>query len=104
MKKLTKEIPERDAKRDPGAELLQAIHEIKAGKTGRMFYVEVSKATEARHKLRVSQAEFAAVIGVSVRTLLDWEQGRRQPSGAANALLKVATASPNVVRKALKAA
>lgn len=80
MKKLTKEIPERDAKRDPGAELLQAIHEIKAGKTGRVFYVAVSKATEARHKLSVSQAEFAAVIGVSVGTLQDGSRAAASPA------------------------
>lgn len=102
MKKLTKEILERDAKRDIGAELLEAVREIKAG-GGRRFTVHVSQATEARLKLHMSQAEFAEMLGVSVRTLQDWEQGRRQPSGAAKALLKVATASPNVVRKALAA-
>ncbi len=103
MKKLTKEILERDAKRDIGAEILQAIDEIKAG-GGRRFNVHVSEATEARIKLGMSQSEFAAMLGVSARTLQDWEQGRRQPSGAAKALLKVAAASPAVVRKALKAA
>ena len=94
----------RDRKRNIGEELLQAVREIRAGKTGRVFKVEITQATEARLKLELSQAEFAEMLGVSVRTLQDWEQGRRQPSGAAKALLKVATASPNVVRKALKAA
>lgn len=103
MKKLTKQILERDAKRNIGAELLEAVREIKAG-GGRRFTVQVTEATEARFKLGMSQPEFAEMLGVSVRTLQDWEQGRRQPSGAAKALLKVATASPNVVRKALKAA
>jgi putative transcriptional regulator len=103
MKKLTKEILKRDAKRDIGAEVLEAIREIKAG-GGRRFTVHVSQATEARLKLDMSQAEFAGMLGVSVRTLQDWEQGRRQPSGAAKALLKVATLSPKIVRKALKAA
>jgi putative transcriptional regulator len=103
MKKLSKEILERDAKRDIGAEVLEAIREIKAG-GGRRFTVHVSQATEARIKLGLSQADFAAMLGVSVRTLQDWEQGRREPSGAAKALLKVATASPKVVRKALMAA
>lgn len=46
----------------------------------------------------LSQADFAAMLGVAVRTLQDWEQGRREPSGAAKALLKV-TAAPNTVRK-----
>ncbi|MEO8385709.1 MAG: helix-turn-helix domain-containing protein [Betaproteobacteria bacterium] len=102
MKKLTTEILTRDAKRDIGAELLEAIDEIKAGGGGR-FAVHASQATEARLKLGTSQTESADLLGVSARTLQDWEQGRRQPSGAAKALLKVAAASPSVVRRALKA-
>ncbi len=103
MKKLSKAILERDAKRDIGAEILEAIREIKAG-GGRRFTVQTSPATEARLKLGMSQTEFSAMLGVSARTLQDWEQGRRQPSGAAKALLKVAAAAPAAVRKALKAA
>lgn len=103
MKKLTKEILERDAKRDIGAEILDAVREIKAG-GGRRFTVQVTEATEARFKLGLTQPEFAEMLGVSVRTLQDWEQGRRQPSGAAKALLKVAAKSPKVVRDALRAA
>lgn len=103
MKKLSKEILERDAKRDIGLEVLQAIREIKAG-GGRRFTVQVTEATEARLKLGMSQADFAAMLGVSTRTLQDWEQGRREPSGAAKALLKVAVAAPKTVRKALAAA
>lgn len=103
MKKLSKHILERDAKRDIGAEVLEAIGEIKAG-GGRRFTVHVSQATEARIKLGLSQAEFAAMLGVSVRTLQDWEQGRREPSGAARALLKVTVAAPGTVRKVLAAA
>ena len=105
MKQLTEaQLSARDRKRHIGEELLQAVREIKAGKTGRVFHVQVSEATEARLKLELSQAEFADMLGVSVRTLQDWEQGRRQPSGAAKALLKVATVSPKTVRKALQAA
>lgn len=103
MKKLSKEILERDAKRDIGAEVLAAIREIKAG-GGRRFTVRVSQATEARLKLGMPQTEFAEMLGVSVRTLQDWEQGRRQPSGAAKTLLKITAAAPNAVRKALRAA
>lgn len=103
MKKLSKEILERDAKRDIGLEVLQAIREIKAG-GGRRFTVQVTEATEARLKLGMSQADFAAMLGVSTRTLQDWEQGRREPSGAAKALLKVAVAAPKTVRKVLAAA
>ena len=100
MKKLSKEILARDAKRNIGEEVLEAIREIKAG-GGRRFVVQVSQATEARIKLGQSQADFAAMLGVSVRTLQDWEQGRREPSGAAKALLKVAAAAPKTVRKVL---
>ncbi|TAM62265.1 MAG: helix-turn-helix domain-containing protein [Rhodanobacter sp.] len=103
MKKLSKEILERDAKRDIGAEVLEAIREVKAG-GGRKFTVQVSQATEARIKLGQSQADFAEMLGVSVRTLQDWEQGRREPSGAAKALLKVAVTAPKTVRKVLAAA
>lgn len=103
MKKLCREILERDGKRDIGAEVLEAIREIKAG-GGRRFTVHVSQATEARIKLGLSQADFAAMLGVSVRTLQDWEQGRREPSGAAKALLKVTVAEPKMVRKVLAVA
>jgi putative transcriptional regulator len=69
-----------------------------------VFHVEVTQATEARLKLGLSQDDFAAMLGVSARTLQDWEQGRREPSGAAKALLKVAVAAPDTVRKVLAAA
>lgn len=103
MKKLSKEILERDAKRDIGAELLEAVGEIKAG-GGRRFTLQVTQAGEARIKLGMSQPEFAEMLGVPVRTLQDWEQGRRQPSGAAKALLKVAAKAPKTVRDALRVA
>ena len=105
MTKMTEaQLAERDSKRNLGEELLQAVRDIKAGRTGRIFHVEVTQATEARLKLALSQADFAQMLGVSVRTLQDWEQGRREPSGAAKALLKVAVAAPKTVRKVLAAA
>jgi len=54
-----------------------------------------------RQRLGKSQSEFARMIGVSVSTLQNWEQGRRQPVGPARALLRVATESPEVVSAAL---
>jgi putative transcriptional regulator len=56
-----------------------------------------------RHGLAKSQAEFARMIGVSVSTLQNWEQGRRHPEGPARALLRVTAANPDAVAQALGA-
>jgi len=56
---------------------------------------------ETRQKLGLSQTQFAGMLGVSPRTLQDWEQGRREPSGAAKALLRIAAARPDAVHEAL---
>jgi putative transcriptional regulator len=105
MAKMTEAaLIKRDRKRDIGGEVLQAIQDIKSGRTGRVLHVEVTQATQARLKLGFSQADFAKMLGVSVRTLQDWEQGRREPSGAAKALLKITVAAPRTVRKVLAAA
>jgi putative transcriptional regulator len=57
--------------------------------------------TNIRRRLHVSQAKFAHIIGISIDTLQNWEQGRRVPAGPALALLKVAEISPEAVLKAL---
>ena len=54
-----------------------------------------------RHDLAVSQGQFARMIGVSVTTLQNWEQGRRHPRGSARALLKIASRNPRAVLEAL---
>ena len=54
-----------------------------------------------RRRLGKSQAEFARLIGVSVATLQNWEQGRRRPEGPARALLRVAAVNPEAVAAAL---
>ena len=54
----------------------------------------------ARSGTGLSQSAFAELLGVSVRTLQDWEAGRRQPSGAAQTLLRIAAAHPRIVREA----
>ena len=92
-----KELMERDSKRDIGAEILQSVREMKAGKCGRVHRIETSSVAEARHKVGLSQAEFAQLLGVSKRTLQDWEQGRREPSGAAKSLIEVARKRPEVL-------
>lgn len=80
------------------ADLLQSVREMKAGKAARVTQVAVSPVVEARAKVGLTQAAFAALLGVSVRTLQDWEQGRRQPTGAARTLLCVAIQHPEVLR------
>ena len=79
-------------KRDIGLEILQGIRELKQGKTGRI--VNVPPVAEVRRKTGLSQSRFATLLGVSVRTLQDWEQGRRLPSGAARTLLLIAYKNP----------
>jgi putative transcriptional regulator len=72
---------------------------MKAAKRGRVHHMEVSLVAEARHKMGLSQAQFAVLLDVSKRTLQDWEQGRWEPSGAAKSLLKIAEKCPDVLRE-----
>jgi len=72
-------------------------------KGGRVFHFSPGDVKEIRLRLRKSQAEFALMIGVSVATLQNWEQGRRIPHGPARALLKIAAEKPEAVTEALSA-
>ena len=83
MPRREKEVLARDAKRNVGEELLQAIRDVKAGRHGAKYKVEANDIVAARLKSGLSQAQFAAALKISARTLQQWEQGRRQPSGAA---------------------
>ena len=96
-----KELLKRDAERDIGAELLQSVKEMKANKRSRVHEIKLASVVEARHKVGLSQAQFAELLGVSKRTLQDWEQGRREPSGAARTLLEVAKKRPDVLLEVL---
>lgn len=95
----------RDAGRDLGAELLESVRELKSGQVGRVSVVTrdrrviESPVAKARVVSKLSQSQFAALMGVSVRTLQEWEQGRREPSGAAKTLLRVAQSHPDVLRE-----
>ena len=87
-------------------ELLESVREagqIKRGerRPSRSFEFRPADIQSIRKKLNRSQSEFAYMIGVSVGTLQNWEQGRRRPEGAARALLKVAARNPKAVEKAL---
>ncbi|MEI8327221.1 MAG: helix-turn-helix domain-containing protein [Betaproteobacteria bacterium] len=121
---IEEELRARDAKRDIGAELLQAVQELQAGKAARTILFEtlpdgsvrrtVTLAGGAIHKQEVlvgakwqlmaarshsglSQSQFARATGVSVRTLQEWEQGRKVPSGAAQSLLKLISRHPELL-------
>lgn len=72
-------------------------------KPGRIFTFSPADIKSIRSKLNLSQSEFSMLIGVSVSTLQNWEQGRRQPEGPARALLKVAAEKPEALVEALGA-
>lgn len=86
-----------EAQRDVWQEVLAGVREIKAG-GGRATRVEPdSPVARIRGRTGLSQADFAAALGVSKRTIEQWEQGRRRPSGAAKTLLKIVDRHPDVL-------
>ena len=94
-----KTLLERDSERDVWQEALDAIRDIKAGQVGHVETVELLPVVEARQKTGLSQSRFAELLGVSVRTLQDWEQGRRKPSKAAMSLIQIAKQRPDVLHE-----
>lgn len=85
------------AKRDIGREILEGIREIKRGIYGRV--TNIPSVSSIRERTGLSQMRFAQLLGVSVRTLQEWEQGRRAPTGAARTLLLIAANNPAALRK-----
>jgi putative transcriptional regulator len=84
-------------KRNIGQELLEGVRAIKRGK-GKRVRVNLPKDVRAiREKVGLSQSAFAALLGMSARTLQEWEQGRRTPTGPAYALLRVAERHPKAL-------
>lgn len=81
--------------RDIGKEILEGIEQIKAGEVGRISHFP--PISEIREGVGLSQSEFAKLLGVSVRTLQEWEQGRRMPSGPARTLLAIAYKNPRAL-------
>jgi putative transcriptional regulator len=128
MPKLTEaELLARDAERDLDAELLESVRELKAGvRMRKTELIEQPDGTvrrivtnpngiaekdeivaaerwivaRTRAKTGLSQAEFAERLGVSKRTLQEWERGRKQPSGAARVLLGIVSKNPDILRDA----
>ena len=100
MRKMTeKQLAKWEKSRNIGQEILQGIRDIKAGRVGRRYAIGSYPIVRVREKSGLSQAKFAALLGVSVRTLQDWEQGRREPNAAAKTLIKVAELRPEILRK-----
>jgi putative transcriptional regulator len=124
-----KALKARDAKRNIGAELLQSVRDLKAGRWARKITFEpladgtVRRRIElpngkvekdeilagakwellaARSRSGMSQAEFALALGVSKRTLENWEQGRAEPTGPARVLLKLVARYPDTVKRLAK--
>ena len=87
--------------RDIGLEILDGLNEIRNFKQGNVS-LKITELSEPsaprviRSQLELSQSAFAGLLGVSVRTLQDWEQGRRHPQGPAVALLRIAEQHPEV--------
>ena len=87
-----------------GEKILQSVREMNAGEVARVTKVEPNAVAAARLKTGLSQLQFAQVLHISARTLQEWEQGRRKPSGAAQALIEIAFKHPEVITESLKSA
>ena len=81
-----------------GRKLLEAVREMKAGAAARVTEITPNQVAAAWQKTGLSQAQFAKALHISARTLQEWEQGRRTPSGAAQALIRIAFRHPEVIR------
>jgi putative transcriptional regulator len=91
MKSMAKSV----AKRNVGMEILEGLRQLKRSEVGRV--INIPPVATIRERTGLSQAKFASLLGVSVRTLQEWEQGRRAPSGAARTLLMVAAKNPRAL-------
>ena len=98
---LTKRAKHTTGEESLGLKLLQSVREMKARNFARTTEVAPNEVALARQGTGLSQAEFAAALSISKRTLQEWEQGRRSPSGAAQALIRIARKHPEVVKEAL---
>lgn len=88
------------------SELIEGIEEMKAVEEGRqkpyrVSRMEPSEVTRIRQSMKLSQAKFATLMGISVRTLQNWEQGYRSPTGSAKVLLRIAKKNPKAVLEAV---
>ena len=79
------------------SDLLASVKAMRQNESARRTQVVLPEAVQARSRMGMTQAEFAVLLGVSPRTLQDWEQGRRAPSGAARTLLLIAAKNPQAL-------
>lgn len=94
-------LRERMTKRNLGQEVLESIQAIKRGE-GKQYTVDLDCDPKAiREQMHLGPSAFASLLGVTLKTLRYWEQGKRQPSGAARLLLRVAAKHPEVLFEAL---
>ena len=85
-----------------GTKLLQSVREMQRGVSARVTNLPVNEVVAARQGTGLSQAQFAEALQISKRTLQEWEQGRRSPSGAAQALVRIAVRHPEIVREVVR--
>ena len=88
----------RSVRRNVGTEILEGLRQLKRGEVGRV--TTLPRVSEIRARVGLSQSDFARLLGVSVRTLQEWEQGRRVPSGPARTLLIIAHKNPRALLEA----
>jgi putative transcriptional regulator len=98
-----KALEEHESGRDVWQEVLDSVKEIKSGGGKRYVLEPKTQAARARLNTGLSQAKFAELLGVSKRTLEQWEQGRREPSGAAKTLIKIAELHPESLKDIIAA-
>ncbi len=88
----------KSVRRNIGTEILEGLRQLKRGEVGRV--TTLPRVSETRARVGLSQSDFARLLGVSVRTLQEWEQGRRIPSGPARTLLIIAHKNPRALLEA----
>lgn len=93
------EFEEFEAGRDVWQEVVESVEAIRSGRGKRVRVEPRSPVVRARMKAGLTQAQFAELLGVSKRTLEQWEQGRREPSGAAKTLIRVAELHPEILKE-----
>ena len=79
----------------------QTLQKIQVSQTSLVIKNTIPDIYEARTAVGLSQQEFANLMGISKRTLQEWEQGRRVPTGAAKTLIKLAIKHPEVLKEVL---